>query len=161
MSPQPPPPPPPPPREQRGSGGRMGGMSSLPRWTIWVLLGVAAAAFLLPTFFSGSEGRDLKYSEFLTQVQADNVKSIEWNNSNGHINGEFADGAKFTTTGVPSPPGPADADRTLFADHHVNVQFTTPETSFWAAWLPVLLPIALLIGFFVWMQRRTQSQMGG
>ena len=76
-------------------------MSSLPRWTIWVLVGVAAAAFLLTTFGSGSEGKDLQYSQFLEQVENNNVKSIEWNNENGHINGEFADGAKFTSTGVP------------------------------------------------------------
>jgi len=136
-------------------------MSSIPRWTLWVLVGVAAAAFLLTTFGGGSTGPELQYSQFLQQVQNNNVKSIDWNNENGHINGEFADGEKFTTTGVPSPPGPADADRQLFADHHVDVKFTTPEASFWTTWLPVLLPIGLLIGFFVWMTRRQQSQMGG
>jgi cell division protease FtsH len=136
-------------------------MSSWPRWSIWVLLGLVAAAFLLPTLFSTSEGKDLQYSQFLDQVQADNVKSIDWNNNNGHIIGVFVDGAKFVTTGVPSPPGPSESDRKLLTDHHVQVKFTTPETSFWAAWLPLLLPVGLLIGFFVWMQRRTQSQMGG
>ncbi|HEX4820535.1 MAG TPA: ATP-dependent zinc metalloprotease FtsH [Acidimicrobiales bacterium] len=165
MSPQTPPPPPPPPRDSRGpsGGSRMGGsgMASIPRWTLWVLVGVAAAAFLLTTLGSGSTGPDLQYSQFLHEVQNNNVKSIDWNNENGHINGEFADGEKFTTTGVPSPPGPSDVDRQLFADHHIDVKFTTPETSFWAAWLPVLLPILLLIGFFVWMQRRQTSQMGG
>src|SRR3954451_24883313 len=165
MSPQTPPPPPPPPRDSRGTGGggRVGGggMSSIPRWTPWVLVGVAAAAFLLTTVGGGSTGPELQYSQFLDQVQHENVKSIDWNNENGHIDGEFADGQKFTTTGVPSPPGPADADRQLFADHHVQVKFTTPEASFWTTWLPVLLPIGLLIGFFVWMTRRQQSQMGG
>src|SRR5689334_18769263 len=124
MSPQTPPPPPPPPRDSRGSsGGRSGGsaMSGIPRWTLWVLAGVAAAALLLTTFGGGSTGPDLQYSQFLHEVQNNNVKSIEWNNENGHINGEFADGVKFTTTGVPSPPGPSDADRQQFADHHVEV----------------------------------------
>src|SRR3954471_6929362 len=160
MSPQPPPPPPQGPREPRAPQGRSGGLSSWPRWSIYVLLGLVAAAFLLPALFSGSDGVDLQYSQFLQQVQNGNVKSIEWNNENGHINGEFADGAKFSSTGLPSPPGPSDADRALFAEHNVDVKFKTPETSFWAAWLPLLLPVALLIGFFVWMQRRTQSQMG-
>jgi cell division protease FtsH len=137
------------------------GMSSWPRWSIWVLLGVVAAAFLLTPLFGASDGRDIQYSDFLTQVQNGNVKSIEWNNDNGHIAGEFVNGEKFTTTGLPSPPGPSDSDRALFSDHHVEVKFKTPETSFWAAWLPLLLPVLLLIGFFVWMQRRTQSQMGG
>ena len=136
-------------------------MSSWPRWSIWVLLGLVAAALLLPTFFSTSEGKDIQYSQFLDFVAADNVKKIEWNNDNGHISGEFADGAKFNTTGLPSPPGPSDSDRQLFTDHGVEVEFITPQTSFWAAWLPLLLPVGLLIGFFVWMQRRTQSQMGG
>src|SRR4051812_36163640 len=161
MSPQSPPPPPPPPRDSRGSSGRAGGMSSWPRWSIWVLVGVAAATFLLTTFGTGSEGKDLQYSQFLDAVGSDQVKSIDWNNENGHVTGEFVDGKKFTTTGLPSPPGPSESDRQLFADHHIDVKFKTPETSFWAAWLPVLLPIGLLIGFFVWMQRRTQSQMGG
>src|SRR4051794_4101956 len=161
MSPQSPPPPLPPPRDSRGSSGRAGGMSSWPRWSIWVLLGLVAAALLLPSLFNTSEGTELQYSQFLAQVENGNVKSIEWNNENGHITGEFADGVKFETTGLPSPPGPSDADRALLSEHNVDVKFKTPETSFWAAWLPLLLPVALLIGFFVWMQRRTQSQMGG
>src|SRR4030081_848297 len=116
MSPQTPPPPPPPPRDSRGpSGGRMG-MSSWPRWSIWVLLGLVAAAFLLPTLFSTSEGKDIQYSQFLDFVAADNVKSIDWNNDNGHISGQFADGAKFVTTGLPSPPGPAHSGPQLFRD---------------------------------------------
>src|SRR4051794_20095173 len=83
MRPQTPPPPPPPPRGSRGpgAGGRVGGgaMSSIPRWTLWVLVGVAAAAFLLTTFGGGSTGPELQYSQFLDQVQHENVKSIDWN----------------------------------------------------------------------------------
>jgi ATP-dependent Zn protease len=108
-----------------------------------VLLGLVAAAFLLPSLFNTSDGTELQYSQFIEQAQNGNVKSIEWNNENGHINGEFADGAKFTTTGVPSPPGPSETDRALFAEHHIDVKFKTPETSFWAAWLPLLLHRAL------------------
>src|SRR5581483_5977907 len=157
MSPQPPPPPPPPPREPRP--GR--GMSAWPRWSIWVLLGVVAAAFLISPLFGGSSGQEIKYSDFLAQVQNENVKSIEWNNNNGTINGQFADGTKFTTTGLPSPPGPPAADLQLLNDHHVQVTFKTPEGSIWGTLLPLLLPVALLIGFFVWIQRRQSAQMGG
>jgi cell division protease FtsH len=40
---------------------------------------------------------------------------------------------------------------------------SSAERSRGYAWLVValLLPVALLIGFFVWMQRRAQGQMGG
>src|SRR2546421_9069977 len=110
MSPQVPPPPPPSPRDQRGPTGRMGGMSSLPRWSIWVLLGLVAAAFLLPTLFSASEGKDLQYSQFLDQVGAANFKSSDWNSDDGHISGKSVDGVKFVPTGVPAPPGPCETD---------------------------------------------------
>src|SRR5581483_8075404 len=159
MSPQPPPPPPPPPRDMRPSA--RGPMGSLPRWTVWVLLAIVAAALLMTSFYGGSKGTSLGYSDFLAQVQNDNVKSIEWNNNNGEISGTFADGTKFTTTGVPSPPGPSDADRQLFADHHVQVTFKTPGSSIWPTIITFVLPIAIIIGFFVWLQRRQASQMGG
>ena len=137
------------------------GMSGVPRWSLWVLLGLIAAVLLMQPLFSASEGREIQYSELLQQVANDNVKSIEWNNDNGHITGEFSDGEKFTSTGLPSPPGPSNDDRSLLTAHHVEVKFKTPEASIWATWLPLLIPVLLLIGFFVWMQRRTQSQMGG
>jgi len=138
-----------------------GPMGSLPRWTVWVLLAIVAAALLMTSFYGGSKGTSLGYSDFLAQVQNDNVKSIEWNNNNGEISGTFADGTKFTTTGVPSPPGPSDADRQLFADHHVQVTFKTPGSSIWPTIITFVLPIAIIIGFFVWLQRRQASQMGG
>src|SRR3954468_6233768 len=98
MSPQTPPPPPPPPPQRDQRSPLRQGMGSWPRWSIWVLLAIVAAALLLPSLFSGSEGVGLNYTDFVAQVRNENVKSIEWNNNNGHINGEFADGAKFTTT---------------------------------------------------------------
>jgi cell division protease FtsH len=136
-------------------------MGSWPRWSIWVLLGIVAAALLLPSLFGSSEGQQINYSEFLTQVTNNNVKSIEWNNNDGHISGEFSNGEKFTTTGVPSPPGPSDADRALFQAHGVQVTFKTPSSSICGTLLPLLLPIVAIGLLFVWLQRRQASQMGG
>src|SRR5205823_4608887 len=150
--------PPPPPREQRS--GRSGG-SSWPRWSIWILLGIVGAALLLPSLFSGDEGKEIDYSDFIERVSHDQVKSIEWNNNNGHITGELTDGTKFQTVGVPSPPGPSAEDRTLFTAHNVQVTFKTPESSIWSTLLPLMLPVLLIIGFFVYMNRRASSQMGG
>jgi cell division protease FtsH len=128
---------------------------------MWVLVGVVIAALLLFTSVGSDDGKEVKYSDFLNQVAAGQVKSIEWNNNNGDITGVLQDGSKFHTTGVPSPPGPSDADLKLLADHGVQYKFVTPQSSIWSTLLPLLLPIALLIGFFVWMQRRAQTQMGG
>jgi cell division protease FtsH len=158
MSPQTPPPPPPPPRDQRGQGGRSLGQG-LPRWSIWVLVGLVIAALLLPAVFSTNDGASVQYSEFLDKVKAKQVKSVDWDNNNGSISGELTDGSKFHTNG---PLQPSDDDRQALQDNGVQVKFSTPQGSIWSTLLiPVILPILLLIGFFVWMQRRAQSQMGG
>ena len=155
MSPQPPPPPPPPPA---GRGGTGRGMSSFPRWSIWVILGVVAAALLLSSLYTPDNSQDIQYSDLLTKVTQNQVKDITWNNTDGSITGALTDGTKFHTNG---PITPSDADRQQLSDHNVAVKFTTPQGSIWPQLLTFILPIALLIGFFWWMQRRAQSQMGG
>ncbi|MEY2405957.1 MAG: cell division protease FtsH, partial [Acidimicrobiaceae bacterium] len=152
------PPPPPPPRDQRSSSGRSG-MQGLPRWSFWVLGGVLIAALLLPSLLTTDQGQGITYSDFLDRVKNEQIASVEWDNSTGDITGVTKpDSKKFHTNG---PLQPSDADRQLLSDHKVEVKFTTPTSSFWATWLPLILPFALLIGIFVWMQRRAQSQMGG
>ena len=88
----PPPPPPPPGRGQRrpdtdrstrnttdkkskspdlnadGTPASGRGPGSWPKWTIWVLIGVLAAAFLVPSLWPSNGGETLEYSEWRTQV---------------------------------------------------------------------------------------------
>ena len=162
--PQTPPPTPGSPRDGQGSGrpaGRSGIGGGLPRWSFWVLAGVLAASLLLPAMLGGSDGEDITYAEFLNSVQAGNVESIEWNNTNGDISGTFTDaagGGEFSTTG---PLEPSDADRALFAEKGVDFQFDTPEGSWLPGLLYTLLPIAVIVGLFIFIMRRQQSQMGG
>jgi cell division protease FtsH len=161
MSPQTPPPTPGGPRDgQRPSGPRsLGG--GLPRWSFWVLAGVLAASLLLPALLGSPEGNEITYAEFIDEVQAGKVAAIEWNNNDGSINGEFtteAGGTEFSTNG---PLEPSDADRAMLEEKGVDVTFDTPQGSWLPGVLYTLLPIALIIGFFIWMQRRAQSQMGG
>ena len=52
-------------------------------------------------------------------------------------------------------------DRRLLADSGAAVLFETPQPGFLQAWLPLLLPVGLIILFFWWMSRRAQGQMGG
>ena len=46
-------------------------------------------------------------------------------------------------------------------DKGVEVEFATPTPNLFTQLLPLLLPIAVIIGFFVWMNRRAQGQMSG
>ncbi|HEV8298270.1 MAG TPA: ATP-dependent zinc metalloprotease FtsH, partial [Acidimicrobiales bacterium] len=39
-------------------------------------------------------------------------------------------------------------------------EFKTPQPNFFTSILPLIIPALLIIGFFVWMQRRAQGQMG-
>ncbi len=113
MSNLPPPPPPPPPGRghgqqrrtdadrkspERGQGeptppsssGR--GPGSWPKWTIWVLVGVLAAAFLVPSLWPSDSGETLEYSEWREQVIEGNIETAEINNGSAKITGEFTNG---------------------------------------------------------------------
>jgi cell division protease FtsH len=148
---------PPSPNGQEGRGsGRFGSDGGWPRWMIWVLLGVILAALFLPTLMSTQEGTDLSYGEFVERLRTDEVREAEFNNNNGRITGELATGEQFSTTG---PVQLSDEDVALFTDK--GVEFTTPQSSIWETILPLMIPVSLLILFFIWMQRRASSQMGG
>ena len=182
----PPPPPPPPPGRGRGqrrpdessterrsasdkskspdltgdgtsTSGR--GPGSWPRWTIWVLIGVLAAAFLVPSLWPSNDGETLEYSEWRTQVIEGNIATADINAS-GKITGEFDNGDKYTTSGG-GPRGVSEADEQLLIDENVAYKFTPASNNWFLGVLTIFLPVMLIIGFFVWMQRRAQGQMGG
>jgi cell division protease FtsH len=172
----PPPPPPPPPGRGRGQqrpddrkpklpdlksdgtpSGR--GPGSWPRWTIWVLLAVLAGAFLVPSLWPSNEGESLEYSEWRTQVIEGNVATAEINTGSGKITGEFTNGDKYTTTGR-AETGVSDADQELMIENDVSFTFVAPSNNWLLGLLSIFLPVMLIIGFFVWMQRRAQGQMG-
>jgi cell division protease FtsH len=164
MSPQTPPPTPGSRDPQQGRpGGRPSLTGGLPRWSFWILGGVLAMALLLPNLMSEPTGEELSYANFLEEVRDGNVESIEWDNNDGSIKGTFVEGGEgaggdFTTNG---PLEPSEADRALFAENDVDFEFDTPQGSWIPGLLFTILPLALIIAFFVFMNRRAQSQMGG
>ncbi len=123
------------------------------------MIAVLVAMFVLPRFWPSDEGTALTYSEFITSVRDGDVKSVTINNTNNKITGEFDDGTEFTTTGG-GQRGLSEADEALLNDSGVDLDFITPQTSWFWSWAGLLLPFLLLIGFFVWMQRRAMGQAG-
>ncbi|MET0145965.1 MAG: ATP-dependent zinc metalloprotease FtsH [Ilumatobacteraceae bacterium] len=180
MSNLPPPPPPPPPGRGRGqqrpsgdnrptpsggngnpgpdgSGGRRPG--GWPRWTMWVLLGVVALALLLPSLWPSSSGEKITYTQFMDQVREGQVDSVVINNSSNTIDGTFEDGSEFTTTGG-GDRALSEADEAELREQNVDIDFKTPGNNWLLSIAGLLLPVLLIIGFFVWMQRRAAGQMG-
>jgi cell division protease FtsH len=171
MSKLPPPPPPPPPGRGRSQGskpprlpksepGENGKKSSFPRWLIWVLAALILATVLVPNLMGGDDGDSITYTEFIAEVEAGRVETVTINNSTGTIRGEFTDGRDFNTTGG-GPRGLSEADEALLNDQGVNVEFNAPSNNWFIGILGLMLPVMLIIGFFVWLQRRAQGQMGG
>ena len=154
---RPPVPPPPPP----GSGS--GRPSPVPRWLPVALIGAVVIVFALLTLQQPEgDSTSLGYSKFITAVQDGKVKSVEFDPSNGDISGEFKaaqDGkTKFTSSG-PNDDLPA-ADRALLKEKGVALKYTREGTNILGELAVWLLPLVLVIGVIIWMNRRAQGQMG-
>ena len=169
------PPPPPPPRTDGSGENRF--PKTDPRWSrllLWLAMFAVLAIFFVPSFAPSNTGDEISYDQFIQQVQAGEVCRAEINNLTGEIEGNFASAEgeacqtdlelieanpAFTSKG---PIELSETDRSILDNADgLFLSFTTPQSSFWANLIPLLLPIGLLIGFFWWMQRRAQGQIGG
>jgi len=172
------PPPPPPsnqpgsskPRQQRqlrkGMSGKLqkNGTSptgkekpSMPRWAVWALIAVAAALVIGPRFIPTTTATKFTYTEFLEAVSNGQVTSVKINNLSNTISGELTSGDTFTTTGAVTL---SDADEQLLKSRNVDYDYSTPQGNFFTSLIPILLPFLLIMGFFIWMQRRAMGQAG-
>jgi cell division protease FtsH len=124
---------------------------------VWILIGVVAALLFGSQLLTTDDGKSIPYSEFLTDAKNGQVASAKYNNDSGTITGEMKDQTKFTTTGpIPLP----DADQAALQAQVPGFEFHTPTSSWVSSLIPLLLPFVLLLGFFIWMQRRAAGQMG-
>jgi cell division protease FtsH len=105
---------------------------------------------------------DLSYSQFQKAVDAGEIKTVQFNPENGKITGEFktAQGGKkeFTSSGPNN-----DFQQTEIArlqEKGVNFKYVRDSSNIFGQVLIWLLPVALIIGVFVWFSRRAQGQMG-
>ncbi|MEM8922216.1 MAG: ATP-dependent zinc metalloprotease FtsH [Actinomycetota bacterium] len=149
------PPPTPQKNNQRLPGRSDGGW---PRWSAWVVVVILIALLAMASTLSEGSTDAIAYSQFQAEVAEGNVESIIYDNTNARIEGTRADGTIFTTTGFSPFP---EADLELLAQNNVEVTPETPTGNFFLNLLPLFLPFLIIIGFFWWMARRQQSQMGG
>jgi cell division protease FtsH len=119
-------------------------------------------ALFASSILPGDNGDEISYDEFTEAVAGGEVQSIEVDNNTGKIEGvRIVDDVEvnFTTNG---PLEPSPVDRASWSENIPagGVKFKTPTPGFLSTWLPFLLFPLLFIGFFIFMQRRAQGQMG-
>jgi cell division protease FtsH len=131
--------------------------SSMPRWAVWVLIVVAAGLIAGPRLWPTSTATKVTYTEFLDLVQNGKVNSVNINNLSNTITGKMSDGSQFTTIGAASL---SDADEQLLKEKGVDYAYSSPQGNFFTNLIPILLPFFLIMGFFIWMQRRAMGQAG-
>ncbi len=159
-----PPPPPPAPKRTKSklpssNGGKNAGQSrpNMPRWAVWVLVAVAVGLIIAPRLWPTTAATKVTYTEFLELVNEGKVSSVTINNLSNTISGTLADGGEFTTTGATVL---SDADEQLLKEKGVDYDYSTPQGNFFTNLIPILLPFFLIMGFFIWMQRRAMGQAG-
>lgn len=129
----------------------------MPRWAIWALVAVAGILILGPRVWPSSDATKVTYTEFLDLVNQGNVTKIKINNISNSISGTMADGSTFETTGAANL---SDADEQLLKSKGVDYDYSAPQGNFFTNLIPILLPFLLIMGFFIWMQRRAMGQAG-
>ncbi|WP_116953170.1 ATP-dependent zinc metalloprotease FtsH [Jiangella endophytica] len=130
-----------------------------PRWQRWLvpLLLLATVLLLWLPGLVSTKASSVPYSEFVTKVDAGDVKSVTINDK-GAVDGTYTDGSDFTTQ-VPTAIDTAGLNAGLEA-HKVEVTATQSSTSFVSVLLG-WLPLILIVGLFVWMGRQAQRSLAG
>src|SRR5437763_2433321 len=136
------------------------GPSTWSRPIVWALSGMVGMACLLSSLLGGGKSNQIQYiPEFLDRVHAGQVKQIDvYSDHTTKINGDFTDSKSFTTTGPNPLP---DKDLELLRSKNVKVTFHSPSSNILGQALIWILPLLLLVGFWVWMSRRAQGQITG
>ncbi len=132
----------------------------LPSWLLWVLVAVVGLTVVSALSLNSVQSQEIAYSKFTEQVADGKVQKVVWNNVDQSITGTMKSGEQFSTT-APAQGQPTPELLQTMDDHGVQVDFSTPTPNFFVQMLPLLLPLGLVVGFFIWMNRRAQGQMSG
>jgi cell division protease FtsH len=119
--------------------------------------------FLTNLFSFGDDGaKSITYSNFINRVEKEQVKKVEYDPETGSLSGSFkVEGKKAVEFSSEGPTNDLpDSDLKLLKKYNVVLEYKRAGSNFFLDLIPLLLPAILIIGFFVWMSRRAQGQMG-
>jgi len=135
-----------------------------------VLLGVIGALWVGAQNQEQASRDKLDYAEFMSRARDNSIKTATISNDTGEVTGTACEeGTKTTDPGgcregrafATSGPRPASEDdvRSL-RESGVAVNYKTITPSAWAAFLPLIFFLVVIVGLYMWMSRRAQGQMG-
>jgi cell division protease FtsH len=128
-----------------------------PRWRSWLLpigLLLTLALFLLPVRSTGTV-EQLSYSQLKSDIAAGKVASVAIG-PDGAISGKLKDGTRFESSYPTNLQDPQFAR--LLDQHNVEVTTQAAQTSIGSVLLN-LLPLAIILGLFLWSGRATRRQL--
>ena len=103
--------------------------------------------------------QELSYSEFISQVESDQVLSVEFSSDNYTLKGTTVNGESFETV---RPPFLQDDLSEILTDHRVAVTGQRPEEqSILKQLLIASFPILIILAVFIFFMRQMQGGLGG
>jgi cell division protease FtsH len=128
--------------------------STLRNLLFWAVL-IMAVVFLVRMLGTGmgSQEQEPTFSEFLTKVEAGQVAKVEIRGN--QVEGEYKDSAKFK----PFIPSEYPELYKTLREQGVEIKVLDASGPTWVTWGINLLPILLLVGFWIFIMR--QMQAGG
>ena len=125
---------------------------------MWLFIAVTMFT-VFNNFSSESQSEVISYSEFIAQVESDQVLSVEFQNDNYTITGKTVNGKNFETV---KPPFLQDDLSEVLKDHRVSVIGEKPEQqSILKQLLIASFPILIILAVFIFFMRQMQGGMSG
>ena len=125
---------------------------------MWLFIAVTLFT-VFNNFSSESQSEVISYSEFIAQVESDQVLSVEFQNDNYTITGKTVNGKSFETV---KPPFLQDDLSEVLKDHRVSVIGEKPEQqSILKQLLIASFPILIILAVFIFFMRQMQGGISG
>ncbi|MBW3590458.1 MAG: ATP-dependent zinc metalloprotease FtsH [Actinobacteria bacterium] len=119
----------------------------------YLLLGIGGVWAMVAVLQDSANVEELTTSEFEQKLSAGEVQSVTVFRNSGELEGELADGTKFTSSYLS-----AEETASLLRQHPEVESDTDPENpSLWGSLLTSILPFVLIIGIFIFLMHQMQG----
>ena len=125
---------------------------------MWLFIAITVFS-VFNNFNTEQSVQELSYSEFISQVESDQVLSVEFSSDNYTLKGKTVNGESFETV---RPPFLQDDLSEILTDHRVAVTGERPEEqSIFKQLLIASFPILIILAVFIFFMRQMQGGLGG